>query len=90
MGRKIDNMSDLEMLEMIRRENTPPRACDYDTSQGFTMHDGLGCYKGIASWYVEVIYNEVDKDVLYLCDECYKRLEKLTRRYGQKIKAIPQ
>ena len=95
MNKKIDwdkynKMSDLEKMEMDERMNTPPRVCDYDSSQGHESGDGLGCYEGIASWRVEVIYNEVDKDVLYLCDECYKRLEKLTRRYGQKIKAIPQ
>ena len=80
-------MGDSEKVEMERRMHTPPRACDYDTSEGYFGQDGLGCYKGVASWYAEVIYSEVDKDILYLCDECYKNLKKLAKRRGQKIKA---
>lgn len=83
----MGQMSDLEMFEMERRGHIPPRACDYDTSRGYCMSEGLGCYKGVASWRAEVIYNEVDKDVLFLCDECYKRLKTLIRRQGYKIKA---
>ena len=84
---KYNKMDDLEKLEMDKLMHTPPKPCDCDRSRGYSAQDGLGCYKGIASWRVEVVYNEVDKDTLYLCDECYKKLKTLTKRYGQKIKS---
>lgn len=59
--------------------------CDYDTSRGFCWTEGLGCFKGVATRKVEVVYNEVEKDSLNLCEDCYKRLRVLVRRQGYKL-----
>ena len=83
----MEKMSDLELFELERRKHTPPKLCDYDTSKGYCASEGLGCHKGVASWRVVVIYNEVDNDVLFLCDKCFKRLKPLVKRRGYKIKA---
>jgi hypothetical protein len=60
--------------------------CDYDVSMGFSPSDGLGCFQHQATHQVEVIYNDYDRDTLFLCDECLARLRKLVRRQGYKLK----
>jgi len=45
------------------------------------------CYNGKKEYEVIIIYNDVDKDILYLCKECLENLKKDCRKHGYKVKA---
>ena len=59
--------------------------CDYDTSRGFCPTEGLGCFKGIATYKVLITYNEVESDTLHLCQSCHDQLKSLVRKQYYKF-----
>lgn len=78
--------SDLEELIAMRKAKEKEKlTCAYDTSRGFYRHDGMGCCKGKVTRQVTVIYNEVERDTLYLCEDCYRGLLRSVRKYGYKL-----
>lgn len=70
------------------RYDAPPKLCD----NGVNAHLGQpivspACYRGTeATQEVTVIYNDVEKDTLNLCDACTKLLKMSARRHGYRIK----
>jgi len=61
--------------------------CDYDTTKGYSMQDGLGCIKGIATNKVTITYCPNTKpDEVKICDNCLKRLRVLIRKDNLKAK----
>ena len=59
--------------------------CDNDVSRRGTPIVAPGCWKAEAAREVTVRYNEVESDVLCLCDRCYMSLRRDARRHGYKI-----
>jgi len=43
------------------------------------------CFNNEATREVTVIYNEVERDTLYLCNECTKNLKRDARKHGYKV-----
>jgi len=37
-------------------------ACDYDTSRGYYGQDGIGCFKGVATRKVHILYEKYGID----------------------------
>lgn len=60
--------------------------CDNDSSMGHTIIHPQ-CYKGQAKVALTIQYNEVEKDVLNLCEDCAKVVTKDARRHGYKVQA---
>lgn len=61
--------------------------CNYDTSQGYSPSEGLGCFKGIAKHKVVITYfPSTETDTLKLCDDCLKRLRHLARKQKYRIR----
>ena len=59
-----------------------------ENSSKLTNHIGIypQCYDGKKEYEVTVIYNDVEQDILYLCERCMQNLKRDCRKHRYRVR----